>query len=72
MRLKPTDSSKKSIGRKDMTGKWNTWVGAGALAVFLVCGTTLAVAQPKQSRPDPHLGPAGKQAEHLPESGGDN
>src|SRR5260370_781637 len=31
-----------------MTGKWNTWVGAGALTAFLLCSTGIRAAQTGQ------------------------
>ncbi len=34
-----------------MMGKWNTWVGAGALTAFVLCGAGLAAAQGGQSQP---------------------
>ena len=34
-----------------MMGKWNTWVGAGALTALVLCGAGLAAAQGGQSQP---------------------
>ena len=34
-----------------MMGKWNTWVGAGALTAVVLCGAGLAAAQGGQSQP---------------------
>lgn len=34
-----------------MRGKWNTWVGAGTLMPFLLCGAASAGAQSAQSQP---------------------
>ncbi len=34
-----------------MMGKWNTWVSAGALTAFVLCGAGLAAAQGGQSQP---------------------
>ena len=53
-----------------MTGKWNTWVGAGALTAFLMYGTTLAVAQGGQqggqSQPAPQQQPPPQQQPAQP------
>src|SRR5260221_2843650 len=36
---------------KLMRGKWNTWVGAGALTAILLCVSPFAAAQSWQSQP---------------------
>jgi tetratricopeptide (TPR) repeat protein len=59
-----------------MTGKWNTWVGAGALTAFLMCTAAVAAAQsgqqgdqsqpPQQQQPPPAQPDKSKQPQPAP------
>jgi tetratricopeptide (TPR) repeat protein len=52
-----------------MRGKWNTWVGAGALTAFLLCGAASAAAQsgqPGQSQPGQQPPPAQQGKDKQP------
>ena len=52
-----------------MRGKWNTWVGAGTLTAFLLCGAASATAQsgqPGQSQPGQQQPPAQQGKDKQP------
>jgi tetratricopeptide (TPR) repeat protein len=53
-----------------MTGKWNTWVGAGALTAFLLCSTGINAAQTGQQggqqQPPPQQTDKDKQPNPAP------
>ena len=52
-----------------MRGKWNTWVGAGTLTAFLLCGAASAAAQsgqPGQSQPGQQQPPAQQGKDRQP------
>jgi hypothetical protein len=49
-----------------MRGKWNTWVGAGALTAILLCDAASAAAQSGQSQPAQQQPPAQPDKDKLP------
>ena len=49
-----------------MRGKWNTWVGAGALTALLSCGAASAKAQGGQSQPGQQQPPLEADKDKLP------